>query len=234
MLWFRYKQPPLEFRNWVMNSIHFFRENYEHLRVEEIPETIFPLDEIFPLKTAGQQFYHDMYEKVKVLMKIPNCKCELQLVNKQKNIFEGSGLEYEHTSTAGTYNDDYYFPKITLTLSKDNDIYSVIATLAHELSHYIIHNIPGYVEDEMDEPLTDFCAIYHGFGIFLLIASFQVKSFGGTAYTTKRLGYLTNGEIMYILAILYKIKKRNIEELKPYIAGRQYKEIRNHFVNLNL
>lgn len=62
MLWFKYKQPPDEFQNWVMNSFHFSREHYEHLRADEIPATIFPLDDIFPVNTAGQQYYHDMFE----------------------------------------------------------------------------------------------------------------------------------------------------------------------------
>jgi len=81
-----------------------------------------------------------------------------------------------------------------------------VATMAHELGHYIIHSFsePAPGGEEAREPATDVCAIFLGFGVFTANAAFRFEQHQ-TAYTQgwsyRRLGYLGERPLSYGLAI---------------------------------
>ena len=81
-----------------------------------------------------------------------------------------------------------------------------VATLAHELGHYVIHSFaqPAPGGAEAREPATDVCAIFLGFGVFTANSAFRFEQHQ-TAFTQgwsyRRLGYLGERPLSYALAI---------------------------------
>lgn len=116
-------------------------------------------------------------------------------------------------SAAGMYVDNGLGPKeIWVELSLLEDTVSLIATLAHELSHYKL--LGEYRIEENDENLTDLTAIALGFGIFLgnsyfKFTKWQDRQRSGWEMTKK--GYLPEQVIAYAMAWLAHYRKEDIK-----------------------
>ena len=87
-----------------------------------------------------------------------------------------------------------------------DDPASLVATFAHELSHYLIHDFgeapPGGWE--LDELATDLTAVYLGFGIFMANNAKQFDSFTSydqIGWSSRRSGYLSEAALVTALAI---------------------------------
>jgi hypothetical protein len=99
----------------------------------------------------------------------------------------------------------------------------LIATLAHELAHYLLataRSQPRCADDEM-EFLTDLTAVYLGFGVFLANARFNFE--GRThGWRMARSGYLPEADLVFALAMFIGGKKINPTPafacLKPHLA----------------
>ena len=70
----------------------------------------------------------------------------------------------------------------------------------------------------MEEPATDACAVFMGFGIFLANSSFrfgQTSDGKWTSWSTQRLGYLNEQTLAYGLALFLRLRG-----LEPKLALR--------------
>ena len=81
-----------------------------------------------------------------------------------------------------------------------------LATLAHELGHFLMHDftreVPG--SEQAREPATDVCAIFLGFGVFSANSAFRFEQHQDAfiqGWSYRRLGYLGERELAYALAI---------------------------------
>jgi hypothetical protein len=100
----------------------------------------------------------------------------------------------------------------------------LIATFAHELAHYFLataRSQPPCADDEM-EFLTDFTAVYLGFGIFLANARFNFE--GQThGWRMARSGYLPEADLIFALMLF--IEANGVDPnlalscLKPHLAA---------------
>ncbi|MEO9876391.1 MAG: hypothetical protein ABJM26_15600 [Anderseniella sp.] len=101
-----------------------------------------------------------------------------------------------------------------------------IATLAHEVSHALLFTTretpPG--GDDCEEFATDLAVTYFGFGLFGANSAFEFRQFsdmgsGMQGWETRRLGYLTEAEWSFSLAVFLLISGRDETEtlnlLKP-------------------
>lgn len=126
---------------------------------------------------------------------------------------------FEHTAEGEviiTYNPD--------SLSNPTQL---VATFAHELSHYLtataIEPPPGGWENW--EFATDIAATFLGFGVFMANSSFSFSQFtstGSQGWQSSTSGYLTESEHIYALAIFLSLKNIPFSQatgfLKPNLS----------------
>ena len=69
--------------------------------------------------------------------------------------------------------------EITYSPAALRDPSGFIATMAHELSHYLMATIPLEPPGgpEAKEPATDICSIFLGFGVFAANSAFSFRQF---------------------------------------------------------
>lgn len=104
----------------------------------------------------------------------------------------------------------------------------LVATFAHELSHYLIHADgsmpPGGAE--LEEHATDVTAVFLGFGVFMAngaknFAQFQNEAESG--WEMRRLGYLSEEALAAALAMFVRMAGEDAGAaeagLKDYLRG---------------
>jgi hypothetical protein len=112
----------------------------------------------------------------------------------------------------------------------------LIATLAHELAHYLLattRDRPPCEEDER-EFLTDLAAVYLGFGVFLANARFRHESYQAGPLQGWRIGhsgYLPEPDLIFALALFIQTKAVDpnpaLACLKPHLATMLRRTLRD-------
>lgn len=118
-------------------------------------------------------------------------------------------------SAAGTYEKNENGVTITLEIQQLKNPITLIATIAHELSHQILLGENRIIEN--DEYLTDLTAILYGFGIFIGNSRFSFSQFSSTegfGWQTNNQGYLPEQIIAYTMAWLSLERNENIDYTK--------------------
>jgi hypothetical protein len=107
--------------------------------------------------------------------------------------------------------------------------------MAHELGHFLIHGFssPAPGGDEAQEPATDVCAVFLGFGVFTANAAFRFQGLDRgvmQGWRFRRLGYLGQRPLSYAQAIflyaknalrhLKQERRKQLEGLRS-VAGRE-------------
>ena len=116
-------------------------------------------------------------------------------------------VQSEEPSAAGLYFDEGDVQRVSLAADGLDDPLSLVATIAHELSHTVLIGI-GYVDPAVEtdhEPLTDLFAIYAGFGWFLSQAALRFEASdaaGVSSWSMRSAGYLTMPHIGYAMAVI--------------------------------
>jgi hypothetical protein len=134
---------------------------------------------------------------------------------------DAAGL-YFHEQEDGRY-------LIGLHASQLKEPLSIVATLAHELSHVILLG-EGLIDRRREdmEPLTDLCTVYLGMGVFTASVAFQFKQWNDTdkqGWSTTRKGYLSEPMWGYALARFARERK----EENPAWASSLPPNVRAYF-----
>ncbi|ESQ74488.1 hypothetical protein ABAC402_14310 [Asticcacaulis sp. AC402] len=106
---------------------------------------------------------------------------------------------------------------------------NLIATLAHELAHYVVTSIEDTLPclPEEEEFLTDQTACFLGFGVFLANSAFEFDQWrndgtGTQGWSTQRNGYLGEIDLIFDLALFLTAKGEPADAalpcLKPHLA----------------
>ena len=102
----------------------------------------------------------------------------------------------------------------------------LVATLAHELGHYLTATSPEPPPGGWEnwEFATDITATFLGFGVFMANSAFNFQQFtevDSQGWEYNRSGYLSESEHVYALAIFLLLKKipfeRALSHLKPHL-----------------
>jgi hypothetical protein len=110
--------------------------------------------------------------------------------------------------------------------SELRDEQSLIGTLGHEVAHaYRTYHRICVSDRDVEEKLTDLTTVYLGFGAFTLASSFQFKT-GHYSHTGERLayerqarGYLTPGQLAFLLAAQLVVRRDRENLLKQVRAS---------------
>ncbi len=110
-----------------------------------------------------------------------------------------------------------------------------IATMAHELAHYLLATASEWPPCARDETefLTDLAAIYMGFGVFLANGRFDFTTAQDGpmhGWQWQRSGYLPENDVVFALALFIHAKGIAVDPaatgLKPHLAGQLRKALR--------
>lgn len=161
-----------------IDQANWIQENYTWLE-EHVG---FP-DKTIPLITPTSQFFtrppeqgHEraehVFDEIKNIMGLNDWPCKLVMQEEDINPVIGETLIVQgvEQTALGTFSVDSSADElIVITYNSKclSDINSLIATLVHELCHYILLSVDApRLDDEDEEYLTDLLAIASGFGIF--------------------------------------------------------------------
>ncbi|MBL6852772.1 MAG: hypothetical protein ISS15_20480 [Alphaproteobacteria bacterium] len=108
----------------------------------------------------------------------------------------------------------------------------LVATLAHELAHYLLHSIadlpPG--QELMEEFATDLTTVYLGFGLFGANQAFNFSQFRdiySQGWQTSGAGYLRERDWALALAIFCALRGEDAAALKPWLKDYLFKDVQS-------
>ncbi|WFU07964.1 hypothetical protein QA646_11620 [Rhizobium sp. CB3090] len=126
----------------------------------------------------------------------------------------------------GTYRAAKNRHIITYKPAVARNLEQLIAVLIHELCHSVLFSIPTRPPDwaQNEEFVTDLATVFFGFGVFGGNQSFQFSQFRDTAsgtqgWSTQRLGYLTQNEWGFALAVRALLTNEDVLPIKEYATS---------------
>jgi hypothetical protein len=172
---------------------------------------ILPTKEYFPHRYAADHASAEaVFQRIRELMGMTDWRCDFaQRSSPADEVGRRGGLMGRSSSSgaAGTYaSSAEKEPTITYSASLLKNPEGLVATIAHEMCHYLLARVqeepPGAWKEL--EPLTDLSAVVEGFGVFLCNSAFQFEQWtghDGQGWSFRRTGYLTEAELGFSLAI---------------------------------
>jgi hypothetical protein len=195
-------------REWIEKSLHSLVDLFGKKSLQTV-NLVLPTEDFFPDEwQSEQEAVEKLFGRVCSYMQVDRDRLELKTVHVQRRRMADL-LPYGRESgsgAAGVYIEGQPDDKIRIgiKITDDFNVDSVIATLAHELSHVLLLGDKRITRDiEYMEGLTDLATIYWGFGIFLANAAFQYRQFDDgfkRGWSARRQGYLPEPVIGYALA----------------------------------
>jgi hypothetical protein len=193
--------------------------------------TKLPTKDYFDYRFSGNEGDAEyLLKKIMEYMNISGWEINLMYYSEQPQEFsEGivstpsDNLKGSWKGSVGKYVDKGFGQKeIWIEIGQLQNTESLIATIAHELSHYKLLG-ESHISD--DEYLTDLTAVAYGFGIFISNSLFTFSQWSGSSHQgwkMKRQGYLPDQLIAYAMAWLSKYRNENLN-LSQYLNKTSYK-----------
>jgi len=210
MFWNKKIQLPITVADkiWVDEELNWLRTEFGVAHFMEI-RTVRPTKDFYNRNFDGtEKDAQFILERTMELMYITDTSIKLEFFSDQAVEMEDgtilsspADINGSWASASGTYQQTENEPIISIERGQLKHTISLIATIAHELSHQILlgeHRI-----EENDEFLTDLTAIFYGFGIFNGNARFQYSTHE-TGWKSSSQGYLPKQIIAYTMAWLSK------------------------------
>ena len=214
--------------NWMIKEFGGIEENPDNVLV-------LPTPEFFPKTSADpEQKAQEIFDRVKQLAGMEEWPTRLEQGEKSRDLTLGHGQEIKHErhAPAGDYqlkqgDDGNHFALIRYNPSHIDDPAKLIATFAHELSHYLMNTAKTAPPGGWDvhELTTDLCSVYLGFGIFLAMTAwnFQGRNDG---WQYERQGYLNERMLVTGIAIWETLAGRDPLHALPYLKPHLAKDMK--------
>lgn len=186
---------------------------------------VLPNAEFFPpIDAQGHERVEHVFATIKDLMGLQQWHCKLvpQSERPDARVSDIAYLKFEGQQPLGTFGADGNEVLITYDPGLANDPVGLVATLAHELSHYLLSakgEPPGGWENH--EFCTDLAVVYSGFGLFGAAASFRYYS-GAQSWGYSRAGYLSRTEWTFALAVYFALRDQSVADAKPWLPSHLY------------
>lgn len=188
-------------------------------------ELVLPTENFFPVKDSVQGLTAEsVFEEVKKHAGLEEWPVTLEAQEEDPNHLVTPTLIIQNVdhNPLGTFsaNNKNEFT-ITYNPSIESDPTQMVATFAHELSHYLTTTSPvpppgGW---ENWECATDICATFLGFGIFMANSAFNFRQFSTDqtiGWETSGGGYLSEAEHSYALALFLLLKDIPAKAALPF------------------
>jgi hypothetical protein len=182
-----------------------------------------------PVEGEGHTRAEGVLSQVKCLMGLEQWPCTL-VERQQVNVQVGDFLTTMPTdkAAAGTFEVEDGEVYITYDPALLERPYNLVATFAHELSHYVLHSLPDLPpgadeEPQIEELATELAVAGFGFGVIAANAAFGHEQFA----TTQRIGawgYFSEDQWAFALAVQLRLCDEDPASargyLKPHIAKK--------------
>ena len=189
-------------------------------------DLVLPSKEYFPSKVNSPEgVAAETFDAVKKHAGLENWTCKLVVQDEDANPIVAPSLAIQNapTSPQGTFQaTEQNEVIITYNPALTSQPIQLIATFAHELSHYLTatskEQPPGGWENW--EFATDIAATFLGFGVFMANSAFSFSQFTDSdsqGWKASRSGYLSESEHVYALAIFLELKGFSIESATSYL-----------------
>ena len=169
---------------------------------------VLPTREFFaPTEATGHARAEHLFAAVKAHMGMSQWPCVLRPQDEShvgRRVSEFVAIEGEH-GPGGTFSvQEGGVVIITYSPELIDDPWGLVATLSHELSHYLLHSVMDPDDDETHELMTDLTVAYSGLGLFGANASFSFSQHGDAfsqGWRSRSSGYLSPPSWAFALAV---------------------------------
>jgi hypothetical protein len=229
-------EPPEE--EWQVETWKWLLEEKGGIEDLNRAPLVMPTREFFPpTDLKGHARAEHVFEAVKQIVGMSEWPCRLvpQHDHGELTVNPITALKVVRGAPAGTYRRDGNAAEITYDPRLIDDPWALVATLAHELSHYYLDNyraMPPGGPYKM-EPTTDLGVVYLGFGLFAANTAFrftQHQDFQSQGWQYRRLGYLKEREWVFALAIFLSLRGIDTQAatsyLKPHMVSQLKRTLR--------
>lgn len=189
---------------------------------------VLPTREFFPTAVDSPQLAaRTTFEQVKRYAGMQDWDCRLEAQDQDPNPVVAPTIAVQNIehNPLGTFSADNnnqvtitYNPKLLANPEQ------MVATFAHELSHYLTATAPEPPPGGWEnwEFATDICVTFLGFGVFNANSAFSFQQFSGVdsqGWQTSGGGYLSQAEHSYALALFLLLKDIPPEQARPHCSA---------------
>lgn len=187
--------------------------------------TFFP-----PTDATGHAKAEHIFACVRTIMQMPEADWPCALVQQAGTATGAQVAQFVHIAgdeaPGGTFRiEPDGAVVITYAPGLLDDPMSLVATLAHEMAHYLLASEVDLVEDETHELMTDLAVAYAGLGVFGANSAFSFQQHGdafGQGWSSRSSGYLSPRSWAFALAVFGELRGDDggmADYLKPEIDG---------------
>jgi hypothetical protein len=198
------------------------------LSVADTPVALPTRDFFPPTDATGHAKALHVFDCVRAVMQMADWPCVLE---SQPRRAAGQRVsEFVHIGGGEAPNGTFRFEAdggVIITYAPEllDDPMGLVATLAHELAHYLLAFEADLVEDETQELMTDLTMAYVGLGVFGANTAFSFEQYGDTfsqGWRSRSSGYLSPRSWAFALAVFGELRGDDggmDRYLKPEIDG---------------
>ncbi len=219
---------------WLIEAFAWALRGLDRRIFFEHTQLVTPSNEHFPDRIEDPQMLPSLlFARVRNLAGMAKWDCELVMQDPDPELQVARTLFIRNVQQppAGTFQvvgEDEKKARITYNPNLLRDPMRFIATMAHELAHYLSMAIaePPPGGEDYHEHATDVLAVYMGFGLFQLNSTFSFRQFtdlatGTQGWATQGLGYLSRAESAFAVAIFCHLKNIPAERAARYLQQPQ-------------
>lgn len=190
---------------------------------------VLPTKQFFPpTDKKGHERAEHIFQSVKKQARMSSWPCRLLAQPERPPLTAGSRavLEPIKHGPGGTFGYEGEDVVITYDPADIEDPGRLIATLAHELSHYLLAHRDGELPggDALEEPATDVMTVYMGFGVFGAASAFNFQA-DDTGWRWSRGGYLSQRAWLFALGIFLELRHLPPDTVKPFLKQHLYSDL---------
>jgi hypothetical protein len=215
-----------EDEDWLLEIWAYFLRNLGGIDDLRLSPIVTPSREFFPPTSAkGHARAEHVFACVRQHARLEDWHCKLAAQPERPKTRVGEYLVVKHDtneSPLGTFGVDGNEVLITYDPASVDNTFTLVATLAHELAHYLLGSVreepPG--GEDLHEFATDLMTIYLGFGIFGANSAFNFRQHGdfmSQGWQSAGQGYLGEREWAFGLAMFLELRNDPSDTLREFL-----------------
>ena len=230
-----------DIEDWVLETWAWLLTEFGGMERLRRSPLVLPTREFFPLtETEGHARALYLFDRVKLMTGLRDWPCELEAFDRPRGAQVAQVGAIRHGGSAnGTFRTTDNRAIISYASDLVGQPVKLIATFAHELSHYLLlvkarTDPPG--GKDLEELATELAVAFQGFGVFSANTAFEFGQHGDAfsqGWAASRSGYLSERSWAFALALFCTLKAVDlpVTHLKPSLIDPVRKA--SHYLKRN-